>query len=92
MYTTVCVPRHKKDGELTSKVCSASHCGAVSRRSAQGGDSTVPITASFGVTGFSPREGLETVTPELLLQQADTLLYEAKRRGRNRVEGRPLVR
>lgn len=64
---------------------------SVEKRSSQVGDNTVPITASFGVTGFSPREGLETVTPELLLQQADTLLYEAKNRGRNRIEGRPLV-
>jgi two-component system cell cycle response regulator len=51
---------------------------------------TIPITASFGVCGFSPRDGKEVPTPELLLQQADILLYEAKDAGRDQIKGRVL--
>lgn len=51
---------------------------------------TLPITASFGVTGFSPRDWKESVKPEALLQQADILLYEAKEAGREQVKGRLL--
>jgi len=53
-------------------------------------DCTIPITASFGVTGFSPRDGKDVLKPEALLQQADVLLYEAKEAGRNQVKGRLL--
>jgi len=48
------------------------------------------ITASFGVTGFSPRDWKEGVKPEALLQLADILLYEAKEAGRDQVNGRLL--
>jgi two-component system cell cycle response regulator len=51
---------------------------------------TIPITASFGVTGFSPQGREEILKPEALLQQADILLYEAKDAGRNQVKGRNL--
>jgi PleD family two-component response regulator len=43
------------------------------------------ITASFGVTGFSPGTPEETLTPEAIIDQADTYLYQAKQEGRNRV-------
>ena len=43
----------------------------------------IPLTVSIGVASF-PRSG-ETL--EQLLHQADTLLYDAKNAGRNRVVG-----
>jgi len=52
---------------------------------------SIPITASFGVTGFSPQEWPEAIKPEALLQQADILLYEAKEAGRNQAKGRLTV-
>jgi diguanylate cyclase (GGDEF)-like protein len=45
----------------------------------------IPLTVSIGVASF-PRSG-ETL--EQLLNQADTLLYDAKNAGRNRVVGHP---
>lgn len=51
---------------------------------------TISITASFGVTGFSPLNWKERVKPEVLLKQADLLLYEAKQAGRDQVKGRLL--
>jgi two-component system cell cycle response regulator len=48
-------------------------------------DCVITITASFGVTGFLPQQVQRAVRAEALLQQADTLLYEAKAAGRNRV-------
>ena len=50
-------------------------------------DGTIPVTASFGVTGFSPIEIQEPVKAETLLQEADRRLYEAKASGRNQVRG-----
>lgn len=52
---------------------------------------TAPIvTASIGVAAMQPRRGM---TSELLVQQADALLYAAKNNGRNRIEsGDSLVR
>lgn len=38
------------------------------------------ITASFGVAQWQP-----SISPSQLISQSDTLLYEAKRLGRNRV-------
>ena len=48
----------------------------------------VKITASFGATGFSAQDVKKRVTPELLLREADILLYEAKEAGRDQVKGR----
>lgn len=47
------------------------------------GDARIPITLSLGVACSSDRPGSEGVA---LIRAADAALYEAKRRGRNRVE------
>jgi two-component system, cell cycle response regulator len=44
-------------------------------------DKVDKITASFGVTGFMPQDDVNS-----LLKRADDALYQAKKRGRNRVE------
>lgn len=52
-----------------------------------GGGVTLSTTASFGVAGadFALRQA---VTPQALIAEADQLMYEAKRGGRNQVRGR----
>jgi diguanylate cyclase (GGDEF)-like protein len=54
------------------------------------GGKAIGVTASFGVTGFSPQTWKQAVTPEVLLQEADNLLYQAKADGRNQVKSRLL--
>ncbi len=46
----------------------------------------IRITSSFGVSSFSPARG-ERTTFDALMEEADEFLYEAKRAGRNRVQG-----
>lgn len=50
----------------------------------------ISITASFGVTGFSPDTPDEMISPEAMVSKADKYLYKAKREGRNRAMGGPL--
>ena len=45
----------------------------------------VSITASFGVTGFDVSSSSNNITPEALINTADKYMYEAKKKGRNRV-------
>jgi len=45
----------------------------------------VSITASFGVTGFDASTSSNNITPDVLINTADTYLYEAKKQGRNKV-------
>lgn len=46
----------------------------------------VPVTASIGLTWLQPRDG---ITPVAVLKKADELLYQAKRKGRDRVVVQP---
>ncbi|HTZ39728.1 MAG TPA: diguanylate cyclase [Syntrophales bacterium] len=45
------------------------------------------ITSSFGVTSYQPVRQGEKVSSDLLMEQADEFLYQAKREGRNAVRG-----
>jgi diguanylate cyclase (GGDEF)-like protein len=55
-------------------------------------DDPVSVTTSIGVTGFSAQNNPTAVTAEILLKQADSLLYQAKQAGRNQVKGETLPR
>jgi len=43
------------------------------------------VTGSFGISGFEPHRGEQSITPRALVRAADAALYESKRGGRNRV-------
>ncbi len=51
----------------------------------------ISITTSFGVVGFGPDTPDEMISPEAMISKADKYLYQAKREGRNRAMGGPLV-
>jgi diguanylate cyclase (GGDEF)-like protein len=46
---------------------------------------SIRLTASFGVTGFSPGPRGNHVSIDRMIREADDKLYESKREGRNRV-------
>ncbi len=50
----------------------------------------VRITASFGVSGFSPEMLIKNLSVDDMLNHVDKYLYKAKNGGRNRVEGAQL--
>ena len=54
------------------------------------GDEEVRITASFGVSGFSPDMLKKNLLVDDMLNHVDKYLYKAKNGGRNRVEGAQL--
>jgi two-component system, cell cycle response regulator len=44
---------------------------------------TIPVTASFGVTGFDESTNDFDITPDAIIKEADQNLYRSKREGRN---------
>ncbi len=51
----------------------------------------IQITASFGVTGFTPDSPEEMISHEALINRADEFMYQAKNEGRDRVIGGPFM-
>ncbi len=47
----------------------------------------IRITASFGLTGFDNTTLDEKISPEVIFNKADKLMYQAKKEGRNTVRG-----
>jgi PleD family two-component response regulator len=54
------------------------------------GDAVIAITASFGLASFDPASD-KRPSAEALINEADQHLYQAKREGRNKVNGRVKV-
>jgi diguanylate cyclase (GGDEF)-like protein len=54
------------------------------------GENDICITASFGVSGFSPETLKKNLSVDDMLNHVDKYLYKAKNGGRNRVEGAQL--
>jgi diguanylate cyclase (GGDEF)-like protein len=50
-------------------------------------DHEIAVTASFGLASFDPGTD-EPPSAEALIKEADQHLYQAKKEGRNKVEGR----
>lgn len=46
----------------------------------------IRITASFGISAFDANTPDEKISFEKMISLADKLLYQSKRRGRNRIE------
>lgn len=57
---------------------------------AKAAGTSIPITMSFGVTGFVTSARGRKVSMKELLESADRMLYRAKNEGRNRVVGGPV--
>ncbi|HPI15336.1 MAG TPA: GGDEF domain-containing protein [Spirochaetota bacterium] len=51
---------------------------------------SIPVTMSFGMTGFIPPVRGMKITMKYLIESADSMLYRAKNEGRNRVVGGPV--
>ncbi len=46
----------------------------------------IQVTASFGVSAYSPENCSDSINPEQIIKYADIALYKAKSNGRNQVE------
>jgi diguanylate cyclase (GGDEF)-like protein len=57
----------------------------IAKKSIETQKNKIPITASFGVTGFNSANPPKNITPEALIHMADEYLYAAKNQGRNKV-------
>ncbi|SPD75911.1 putative Diguanylate cyclase [uncultured Desulfobacterium sp.] len=63
----------------------------LSKRVIETPENRLHITASFGVTGFSPVSPEDKIHYEALINCADKYMYQAKHEGRNRVIGGPFA-
>ncbi len=59
----------------------------ISRKVIETHDKKLRITASFGVTGFTPTNHDENISYEALISCADQFMYQAKQAGKNKVVG-----
>ena len=63
----------------------------LSKRTIEIPEMKLRITASFGVTGFSPDLPEGMISYEAMINRADEFMYQAKADGRNRVVGGPFT-
>jgi len=64
----------------------------ISQRVFKAQEKWIYITASFGVTGLDPTTPYDEISPEVMISQADKLLYQAKQEGRNRIKAGQLYK
>lgn len=60
-------------------------CENIAQKTMRIEEKEIQVTASFGLAGFTPDTPQENSSPEFLITAADTVLYQAKTQGKNRV-------
>ena len=76
--------------DLPGGICLAERLRrAISELKISYGEQLIRVTASFGVVCFNPLEGESDISPEQLINAADSRMYAAKEAGRNCV--RPAI-
>jgi two-component system cell cycle response regulator len=65
---------------------------AISQKVFKAQEKWIHITASFGVTGLDPTTPYDEISLEVMISQADRLLYQAKQEGKNRIKAGQLYK